>query len=266
MSEKNPNHRNQPIPIIETSHYYFSRTYQTHEYFMEALVKINKYIPARSRNGYPNRFPHFKAFYEDLKSFPDKIFIPVFLDLSIPQLNQLMALKTYPLGNIRSAIGLSKLDGIFFDEWIFPLHDWSHASNIKESPESGTLTEKIVGPLEIRSLNEAMKQSGQKFEIWHVFHFLLFHEGIRYDYVDLDFNGIMQHYREALANGVHRMFKSNYQDELFSQWFLDMPNDKQQELLMTESALYLKHFQEHMDANKKLILSELELIKSLSGN
>ncbi|MFN8847932.1 MAG: hypothetical protein ACK5V3_07230 [Bdellovibrionales bacterium] len=266
MSEKDPNQRNQPIPIIETSYYYFSRTYQAHENFMEALVKINKYIPAKSRNGYPNRFPLFKTFYEELKSFPRLIFIPAFLDLSIPELNKLMALKTFPLGNIRQAIGMSKLDGIFFDEWMFPLHDWSHASNIKESPESGTLTEKIVGPIEIHSLSLANRQTEHRYELWHVFHFLLFHEGIRYDYIDLDFNGLSHHYKERLNYGLEKMLKGNYEDELFSRQFLALPSDQRVSLFKTESVKYLELLQEHLNSNKKTLEAEIESIKSLSGN
>lgn len=256
---------NKPMPYIETSHYYMAKTYQTHENFMAALEKANHFVPLNDSQGYSFRAPQFKAIFVALKGFPSQMLLPSFHDLGIPALNYLMALKTFPLGNIRKATGANKFDGIFFDEFNFPMHDFSHAFGIKEDPRQGTLSEKIVGLLETQSLSNVNRQKEKQLELWNIFHFLLFHEGIRYDYTDLTLDGLKEHYRMKLESKLKNIFFKSAEGEIFSKWLLTLPKDHQEKTLQAEADRYLNMLNAQIDANQVPIKSELDMIKILSG-
>lgn len=253
-----------PFPHIETRYFYEAKTYRTHKNFMATLEKANQFVRG-TYMGVQNRPPLLKEIMESLKDFPKIIFIPTFHRLSIPVLNHLMAMKVYPLGNIRSALGESKLDGLFFDESNFPIHDWGHARGSKEDPTQGQLTEKIVGPLERMSLNEVSRQEGRRFEIWHVMHFHIFHESIRYTYSEPSIEGVKTCYREELSSSIGRYLRNGAAVELFPEWLLGLPKEQQEKYINEEMQLYTQMLVRQIDSQRSVIQSELDMIKRVSG-
>lgn len=230
------------LTYIETSYFYQDRSYATHKAFMMALKKMHEHISPKI-NGHFVRRPVLETFYFALKSFPNGIIVPAFHDLSIPILNHLMKQGFIPLGNIRKAF-FSFTDSIFFDEQNFPIHDLFHGRRKDDLYDGQSISERMASRVETESLNNIESQSNGRRQIWHIFHFFIFHESVRYQYLpDASPQGLSRVYQESLVSKLE-MLEEGAKIEIFPDWFMKLSPEEQTQLIEIEREAYLNKIAE----------------------
>lgn len=242
-----------PVPHLETSDYYFLRTYLTHENFMKALMKASNF-----KENLKIKEPTLAVMLNALNNFKKQIYLPVFVDLSIGEMNKLFAAKIIPIGMIRTPF-FGAFDGIEFDEHAFPLHDLFHGMNKKS--DYANITERLDDILETESLERINSYDGAQRDLLNLFHFLLFHEAKNYMTVDQkSASSLKKELLHEIKFGIKNINK-NAEKEVFTKSILDFPAVEREQFIQESLAEYEKIPEEILSSRQKDILEELEKMK-----
>jgi hypothetical protein len=145
---------------VEGPLYLAPTTYASHDSFMAAVGEVSA-LPS-DQSGLR---PSLAKMGDMLKSFPDKIFLGTPLNLGYASMNRITARKIFPGGMIRKP--QDEIGGQ--DAFDFIQHDLGHAL-------SARLGDSFRDKVEVESLKKIDAMSGSKHQLFHLFHFLIFHE------------------------------------------------------------------------------------------
>lgn len=262
LSRMEPEPRNQTDSRIridtETPYFYQLSTYRTHAGFMRAYEFATDYVPENGRNR-----SRLKENGDILfKTFPEKVFIPAFMPLTIPQVNRLFAGKVFPIGMLRTKFR-ALLDQQTFDEFSFPIHDIFHGDNQEYFP-GATITSALADLIETQSLKIADQAKGFEFDIFHAFHHLLFHEDNRHLYVNnMTKSGIVDALDQNIDALLGRVITFNAETDIYPPELLAMPMFERGQIIRAAHKKYIDNLEKIIQENAAFV--DQEIAKTMVG-
>ena len=257
LSRMEPEPRNQTDSRIridtETPYFYQLSTYRTHSGFMNAYEYATDYVPEKGRNR-----SRLKENGDILfKSFPEKIFIPAFMNLTIPEINRLFAKKVYPIGMLRSKFR-AQLDQQTFDEFSFPIHDIFHSDNQEYIP-GATITPELADLIEAKSLSLADNAKDFEFDLFHAFHHLLFHEDNRHLHItNVSRSGFVDTLDQNIDALLGRVITFNAEADIYPPELLKMPMFARGQIVQAAHRKYIEAISKVVQEYGQFVDQELE--------